>query len=82
AANWSDEETTALLEFLIGELPKAGDGANFKKTAWTAAALLMSTRFKVTKGGQMKKQFEAVVALKNASGFTYSDKDGAGITLA
>jgi hypothetical protein len=31
---------------------------------------------------QMKKQFEAVVALKNASGFTYSDKDGAGITLA
>ncbi|KIK91491.1 hypothetical protein PAXRUDRAFT_105763, partial [Paxillus rubicundulus Ve08.2h10] len=38
AANWSDEETTALLEFLIGELPKAGDSANFKKTAWTAAA--------------------------------------------
>ncbi|KIK73895.1 hypothetical protein PAXRUDRAFT_109524, partial [Paxillus rubicundulus Ve08.2h10] len=30
----------------------------------------------------MKKQFEAVVALKNASGFTYSDDDGAGITLA
>lgn len=27
----------------------------------------------------MKKQYDGVVALKNASGFTYSDKDGAGI---
>ncbi|KIK77847.1 hypothetical protein PAXRUDRAFT_117357, partial [Paxillus rubicundulus Ve08.2h10] len=31
AADWSDEETTALLKFLIRELPKAGDSANFKK---------------------------------------------------
>ncbi|KAG9310914.1 hypothetical protein JVU11DRAFT_8777 [Chiua virens] len=29
----------------------------------------------------MKKQHAAVVALKNASGFTYSDKDGAVIAL-
>ncbi|KIK77349.1 hypothetical protein PAXRUDRAFT_167172 [Paxillus rubicundulus Ve08.2h10] len=43
AANWSDEETTALLKFLIRELSKASDGGNFKKTTWTAAASLMST---------------------------------------
>jgi len=30
---------------------------------------------------QLKKHYEAVVDLKNASGFTYSDKDGARITL-
>lgn len=50
AAKWNDEETTALLEFLITELPKSGDG-NFKKVTWTAAASLMATKFTVTKGG-------------------------------
>jgi len=29
----------------------------------------------------MKKQYYAVLDLKDASGFTYSDKDGAGIML-
>jgi len=30
---------------------------------------------------QMKKQYYAVLDLKDASGFTYSNKDGAGIML-
>jgi len=51
AAYWSDEDTTALLEFLIEELPKAGDG-NFKKSTWTAASSLISTKFGITKGGR------------------------------
>ena len=29
----------------------------------------------------MQNQYFTVVGLKNASGFTYSEKDGAGITL-
>ncbi|KAF8451136.1 hypothetical protein L210DRAFT_858920 [Boletus edulis BED1] len=50
AASWNEEETTALLEFLITESPKSGDG-NFKRVTWTAAASLMATRFVVVKGG-------------------------------
>ncbi|KAG6369998.1 hypothetical protein JVT61DRAFT_12516 [Boletus reticuloceps] len=50
AASWNDEETSALLEFLITELPKSGDG-NFKRVTWTAAASLIATRFTVVKGG-------------------------------
>ncbi|KIM57280.1 hypothetical protein SCLCIDRAFT_130785 [Scleroderma citrinum Foug A] len=50
AANWSAEDTTTLLEFLLEELPKIGDG-NFKRSTWTAAASLISTKHKITKGG-------------------------------
>ncbi|KAI9568611.1 hypothetical protein HD554DRAFT_2172383 [Boletus coccyginus] len=35
AVHWNEEETTALLEFLITELPKRGDG-NFKKSNLSA----------------------------------------------
>ncbi|KAL4066555.1 hypothetical protein J3A83DRAFT_4374613 [Scleroderma citrinum] len=92
ATNWSDGDTTGLLEFLIEELPKVGNG-NFKRSTWMAASFFISTKFKVTNGGAkyadgcehrfqlLKKQYDAVVNLKNASGFTYSDKDSAGITL-
>ncbi|KAL4074554.1 hypothetical protein V8B97DRAFT_2022774 [Scleroderma yunnanense] len=86
ATNWSDGDTTALLEFLIEELPKVGNG-NFKKSTWMAASSFISTKFRVTKGGQkmlmhLKKQHDAIVNLKNVSGFTYSDKDSAGIMLS
>ncbi|KIM65147.1 hypothetical protein SCLCIDRAFT_52028, partial [Scleroderma citrinum Foug A] len=81
AANWLAEDTTTLLEFLLEELPKIGDG-NFKRSTWTTAASLISTKHKITKGGGLKKQYEAVLNLKDTSGFTYSDKDGAGVTLA
>lgn len=30
-------------------------------------------------GNQLKATYKAIVELKNASGFTYSDQDGAGI---
>ncbi|KAG9311319.1 hypothetical protein JVU11DRAFT_8414 [Chiua virens] len=77
-----------LLDFLARELPKAGNGSNFKKSTWNAAASMMAKEYLVIKGGvknadtyQMKKQHAAIVALKKASGFTYSDKDGAAIVL-
>ena len=53
AANWSAEDTTTLLEFLLEELPKIGDG-NLKRSMWTAAASLISTKHKITKGGGVK----------------------------
>ena len=52
AASWSDEDTNVLLDFLLEELPSAGDGGNFKKVTWTAAASHISTKFKLTKGGE------------------------------
>ncbi|KAI9570955.1 hypothetical protein HD554DRAFT_2169763 [Boletus coccyginus] len=50
AVHWNKEETTALLKFLITELPKSGN-ENFKKVTWMAASSLMATRFTVKKGG-------------------------------
>lgn len=50
-AKWSDEETATLLDFLAGELPKAGDGVNFKKSTWNAAASMMAREYQTTKGG-------------------------------
>ncbi|KAG8221220.1 hypothetical protein J3R82DRAFT_1380 [Butyriboletus roseoflavus] len=91
AAHWTDEETLALLDFLTGQ--PQGDGGNYKKMTWVVAESHMDTKFKTVKGGAkstetcerwyqlMRNSYFAVVALKNASGFTYSDKDGAGITL-
>ncbi|KAH0825838.1 hypothetical protein J3R83DRAFT_7821 [Lanmaoa asiatica] len=58
-----------------------------------AAASYIALKFPVMKGGPketeacehrfqlMRNQYFTIVALKNASSFTYSDKDGAGITL-
>ena len=40
-----------LLEFLARKLFKAGDGGNFKKSVWTAAASHITSEFLVMKGG-------------------------------
>ena len=46
-----DDEMAVLLDFLTGKLSKAGDGGNFKKSAWTAAASHITSEFPVMKGG-------------------------------
>lgn len=51
AAHWTDEETVVLLDFLTGELPKAGDGSNFRKAMWVAATSHIASKFPVMKGG-------------------------------
>ncbi|KAH0834991.1 hypothetical protein J3R83DRAFT_10712 [Lanmaoa asiatica] len=50
-AHWTDGEMAVLLDFLAGELSKAGDGKNFKKTTWMAAASHITLKFPVMKGG-------------------------------
>ncbi|KAI0706337.1 hypothetical protein C8Q76DRAFT_594344, partial [Earliella scabrosa] len=67
-----------------------GDGANFTKAVFTAAAVkLASRRYKgaekswescKNKWGKLRNAYWAVVELKKASGFSYDDEHGAGIT--
>jgi hypothetical protein len=37
-AHWTDKDVRNLLDFLMEHKAKAGDGANFTKTTWQAAA--------------------------------------------
>ncbi|KAG2097287.1 uncharacterized protein F5147DRAFT_656418 [Suillus discolor] len=91
AAKWTTDEDTALIEYLRLHIP--GDGINFKKQAWHGAAAHLKERFPEQLGGEktqsscqtrwskLKSSYHAVVDIKNASGFAWSDIDGAGITL-
>ena len=46
AANWTDEQEEALLDFLHGEVPSMGDG-NFKKSTYVAAASYMKSKYPI-----------------------------------
>ena len=46
---WTQEEETALINFLITHKSEAGDGVNFKPSVWTATAIHMQPV--TTKGG-------------------------------
>src|ERR1700722_7319450 len=48
-ADWSVEDETALIDFLITHKAEAGDGLNYKSSTWTAAAAHMLPL--TTKGG-------------------------------
>ncbi|KAH0825790.1 hypothetical protein J3R83DRAFT_8841 [Lanmaoa asiatica] len=92
-AHWTDGETVVLPDFLARELSKARNGKNFKKTTWMEAASHIALKFPVMKGAPkdteacerrfqlIRDQYFTIVTLKNASSFTYLDKDGTGITL-
>ncbi|KAG2053300.1 hypothetical protein BDR06DRAFT_1021512 [Suillus hirtellus] len=91
AAKWTTDEDTALIEYLCLHIPS--DGTNFKKQTWHGAATHLKERFPEHLGGEktksscqtrwtkLKSSYHAVVDIKNASGFVWSDIDGAGITL-
>ena len=46
---WTQEDKTALIDFLITHKSEAGNGVNFKPSVWTAAAIHMQPV--TTKGG-------------------------------
>ncbi|KIN95156.1 hypothetical protein M404DRAFT_49701, partial [Pisolithus tinctorius Marx 270] len=72
---WNMEEEIALLEFLLKSLPHAGDGG-FKDTVFEAAAAHLRAKFPVYKGAPK----HTLACKSNASGWTWSDKHGCGIT--
>ncbi|KAG2047077.1 hypothetical protein BDR06DRAFT_1000343 [Suillus hirtellus] len=91
AAKWTTDKDTALIEYLRLHIPS--DGTNFKKQTWYGAAAHLKERFSEQLGGKktqsscqtrwtkLKSSYHAVVDIKNASGFAWSDIDGTGITL-
>ncbi|KAG2057662.1 hypothetical protein BDR06DRAFT_994785 [Suillus hirtellus] len=91
AAKWTTDKDTALIEYLHLHIP--GDETKFKKQTWHAAAAYLKERFPDQLGGEktqsscqtrwtkLKSYYHAVVNIKNASGFAWSDIDDAGITL-
>ncbi|KAG1834481.1 hypothetical protein EV424DRAFT_1341299 [Suillus variegatus] len=61
-------------------------GANFKKSVFQGAITYLKGREKLwltcqTKWANLKTLYYAVLEIKNASGFSWSDMDGVGITL-
>ncbi|KAM5530466.1 hypothetical protein V8D89_015866 [Ganoderma adspersum] len=89
-AKWSLKNEKNLVKFLVHQKAKAGDGGNFKIAVFKEAPVYLAAwpydgpeKMAVAcknKWIQLKKDYWAVCKLKKASGFSYSDKDGAGIT--
>ncbi|KIK16343.1 hypothetical protein PISMIDRAFT_73490, partial [Pisolithus microcarpus 441] len=90
-ARWSEEEECALVLYLQEHAPAAGDGLNFLKKHFNNATQHLKTQFPNQRGGEkigttcaskwtaLKEEYFAVIDLKNASGFTWSDEHGAGM---
>ncbi|KAF9236555.1 hypothetical protein BU15DRAFT_49835, partial [Melanogaster broomeanus] len=90
AAIWTVDEETAFLSFLLDNKAAAGDGG-FKPVTYNAAVVHLSEKFPMQTGGEkvpnsckckwtsLKKSYNAVVDIKNTSGFTWSDQFRAGI---
>ncbi|KIO01398.1 hypothetical protein M404DRAFT_53652, partial [Pisolithus tinctorius Marx 270] len=89
---WNVEEEISLLEFLLKSLPCAGNGG-FKDTVFKAAVAHLRAKFPVYKGaprhtsacqsqyhGDLKRTYALVNDLRSASGWTWSDEHGCGIT--
>lgn len=88
--SWTDAESDMLLDIISTHKASAGDGLNFKMTFWnTAAAQLPGP----TKGApktakackerwqRMKKTFDVIERISNASGLSYSRESGASVGL-
>ncbi|KAG1862473.1 hypothetical protein C8R48DRAFT_547614, partial [Suillus tomentosus] len=89
-AIWTSEEEGALIEFLLSEFSASGDG-NPKEATFKAAASLLTERFQNASGAEktsdacrnkwqsLKSAYNAILDIKNMSGFMWSDEFGAGI---
>ncbi|KAF9243584.1 hypothetical protein BU15DRAFT_72247 [Melanogaster broomeanus] len=80
-AIWTEDQEAALLIVLLDNISAAGDGG-FKLVTFNTAVSHLNTKFPGQTGGlKLKKLYKIVVDLKSASGFTWSEQGGAGITL-
>ncbi|KAF8064913.1 hypothetical protein FPV67DRAFT_1418784, partial [Lyophyllum atratum] len=89
-AVWTTEDEHKLLELLLERKASAGDAGNFKETIFQEVSDILTPL--VTKGGPktvkacqnkwllLKKTFRVVLAIKDVSGWTWSDATGASIT--
>ncbi|KIM54884.1 hypothetical protein SCLCIDRAFT_95838, partial [Scleroderma citrinum Foug A] len=75
--HWGSEHVKEMLNFLINRLSEMGKGS-FKAQVWNQVVAHMRSKFPLTEG---EGERTAESCLKNASGFHFSDKDGACITM-
>ncbi|KAF7346961.1 Myb-DNA-bind-3 domain-containing protein [Mycena venus] len=89
-AAWTHEDVVKFLDYLISQVATAGDGIHFQTKTYTAAARLLNESrvrgaAKTAKGclnkfNGLRKTHQVIDHLVNhASGFTYSEKNGADI---
>ncbi|KAI6097341.1 hypothetical protein EDD16DRAFT_1443841, partial [Pisolithus croceorrhizus] len=91
-AKWTEEEGCALVLYLQENAAVAGDGLNFPKKYFNSASQHLKKKFPNQHGGEktdsmcsskwtiLREEYSAVVDLKKASGFTWTDEHGAGMT--
>ncbi|KDQ52284.1 hypothetical protein JAAARDRAFT_107344, partial [Jaapia argillacea MUCL 33604] len=86
---WTVIDKNSSIDYLEDHHAKAGDGMNFKAVTWNGA----SEEFEKThtlgglktpsscknKWAKLKETYLVVVALQNASGFSWSDEKGADV---
>ncbi|CAA7262417.1 unnamed protein product [Cyclocybe aegerita] len=72
-AYWTKEDETRLLNFLFDHLASGGDGANFKKTTFQLASV-------ENKWNMLHRTFCAIQAIKDYTGWNWTDEGGANIT--
>ncbi|KIK72659.1 hypothetical protein PAXRUDRAFT_21731 [Paxillus rubicundulus Ve08.2h10] len=92
SARWTLDEETAFIDFLLSQFLASGDG-NLGKATFNEAATLLKKKFPEALGAEktgdvckskwivLKAAYHAAVDIKNMSGFTWSDDQGAGVTL-
>ncbi|KAI6102450.1 hypothetical protein EDD16DRAFT_1525598 [Pisolithus croceorrhizus] len=88
-AKWTEEEEHAFVLYLQEQVPAAGDGVNFLKKYFNSTTQHLKDKFPNQHGGKktastcsskwtlLKEEYFAVIDLKSASGFTWSDEHGA-----
>ncbi|KIK81240.1 hypothetical protein PAXRUDRAFT_114774, partial [Paxillus rubicundulus Ve08.2h10] len=92
SARWTLDEETAFIDFLLSQFSASSDG-NPRKATFNEAATLLKKKFPEALGAEktgdvcrskwtaLKAAYHAVMDIKNMTGFTWSDDQGAGVTL-
>ncbi|KAF9060759.1 hypothetical protein BDP27DRAFT_1184160, partial [Rhodocollybia butyracea] len=90
-AVWTEEELDTYLQFLFKHRSEMGDGSNFKKKTFSAAAEHMEQSGRASGGEKdweacrskwqkVKKTYEVIGDIKAHTGWTWSNETGASIT--
>ncbi|KAJ7776063.1 hypothetical protein DFH07DRAFT_951971 [Mycena maculata] len=90
SAIWTTPETKKLVDFLVDQVSRAGDGGNFLTAVWNEAAALLAPMLKDggpktakvcrNKYTQLHGLFKVVREIKKVSGWHWDDNTGASIT--
>ncbi|KAF8992398.1 hypothetical protein BDQ17DRAFT_209154 [Cyathus striatus] len=90
SAIWVSAEEFVLIQYLYDHISEAGDNGSFKKPTFEAAAIdiapfhmrgaVKTAKMCQNKYTTFRKVYRVVIAIKEVSGWTWSDETGASIT--